>query len=158
MPVTSRKRPSKAVASGARAAPARARRKPLQVDLALQGGGALGAYQAGAYEALDESNIRPDWVAGISIGAINAAIIAGNPPENRVAQLREFWMTVTANPICSGITSYTRCFANGITARRAVNQASAQTAMIAGVPGFFTPRALPPFFSSRAGPQESTGL
>jgi NTE family protein len=123
-------------------------RPPFEcVTLTLQGGGALGAYQAGVYQALDEGNIRPDWVAGISIGAINAAIIAGNPLENRVAQLRKFWMTVTANPICSGITNYTRCFANGITARRAVNQASAQTAMIAGVPGFFTPRTLPPFFS-----------
>ena len=59
--------------------------------LVLQGGGALGAYQAGAYEALDEIGLMPDWVAGISIGAINAAIIAGNPPDARVARLRAFW-------------------------------------------------------------------
>jgi NTE family protein len=71
-------------------------RPPFEcVALTLQGGGALGAYQAGVYQALDESNIRPDWVAGISIGAINAAIIPGNKPENRVVRLREFWMTVT---------------------------------------------------------------
>jgi len=67
------------------------RRPPFEcVALTLQGGGALGAYQAGVYQALDEAGIRPDWVAGISIGAINAAIIAGNPPESRIARLREF--------------------------------------------------------------------
>jgi len=58
--------------------------------LLLQGGGALGAYQAGVYEALAEAGIHPDWVAGISIGAINSALIAGNPPERRVEKLREF--------------------------------------------------------------------
>jgi NTE family protein len=65
------------------------------VALVLQGGGALGAYQAGVYEALAEAGIHPDWIAGISIGAINAAIIAGNPPKSRVDQLREFWTHVT---------------------------------------------------------------
>src|ERR1700716_1125049 len=60
------------------------------IALLLQGGGALGAYQAGVYEALAEAGIHPDWVAGISIGAINAALIAGNPPERRVERLREF--------------------------------------------------------------------
>ena len=67
-----------------------------KVGLVLQGGGALGSYQAGVYEALASSPYLPDWVAGISIGAINAALIAGNPPENRVAQLRHFWEAVTA--------------------------------------------------------------
>ena len=65
------------------------------VALVLQGGGALGAYQAGVYEALSEAGIHPDWIAGISIGAINAAIIAGNPPNSRVDRLREFWTQVT---------------------------------------------------------------
>jgi NTE family protein len=60
-----------------------------RVVLLLQGGGALGAYQAGVYEALAEADLHPDWVAGISIGAINAAIIVGNPPNLRVAKLRE---------------------------------------------------------------------
>ena len=60
-----------------------------KVGLVLQGGGALGSYQAGVYEALADLEYQPDWVAGISIGAINAAIIAGNAPENRVAQLRD---------------------------------------------------------------------
>src|SRR6202167_1009981 len=69
-----------------------------RIALLLQGGGALGAYQAGVYQALAEADLHPDWVAGISIGAINAAIIAGNPPDKRVARLREFWETVSASP------------------------------------------------------------
>jgi NTE family protein len=69
------------------------------IALLLQGGGALGAYQGGVYEALAEANLHPDWVAGISIGAINAALIAGNAPEVRVEKLREFWETVTADPL-----------------------------------------------------------
>jgi NTE family protein len=67
-------------------------RPPFEcIALLLQGGGALGAYQAGVYQALAEADLHPDWVAGISIGAINSAIIAGNPPEQRVAKLRAFW-------------------------------------------------------------------
>jgi len=64
--------------------------------LVLQGGGALGAYQAGVYQALHEARLWPDSVAGVSIGGINSAIIAGNPPERRLERLREFWETVTA--------------------------------------------------------------
>ncbi len=76
------------------------RRTPFeQIALLLQGGGALGSYQAGVYQALAEADLHPDWVAGISIGAINAAIIAGNPPERRVDRLREFWETVSASPL-----------------------------------------------------------
>src|SRR6476659_5425329 len=74
------------------------RRLPFEcVTLLLQGGGALGAYQGGVYEALAEANIHPDWIAGISIGAINGAIIAGNPPHSRVDRLREFWTQVTSS-------------------------------------------------------------
>jgi NTE family protein len=74
------------------------RRLPFEcVTLLLQGGGALGAYQGGVYEALAEADIHPDWVAGISIGAINAAIIAGNPPNSRVERLRQFWAHVTSS-------------------------------------------------------------
>src|ERR1700730_2921524 len=73
------------------------RRLPFDcIALLLQGGGALGAYQGGVYEALAEANIHPDWIAGISIGAINGAIIAGNPPHSRVDRLREFWTQVTS--------------------------------------------------------------
>src|SRR5262249_56323128 len=68
-----------------------ARANQEELILVLQGGGAVGAYQAGAYEALDEVGLLPDWIAGISIGAINAAIIAGNPPHARIARLRAFW-------------------------------------------------------------------
>jgi predicted acylesterase/phospholipase RssA len=74
------------------------RRPPFECTaLLLQGGGALGAYQAGVYEALSEAGIHPDWVAGISIGAVNSAIIAGNPPEKRVEGLRRFWERITSD-------------------------------------------------------------
>ncbi|MBR8068381.1 patatin-like phospholipase family protein [Burkholderia cenocepacia] len=68
---------------------------PGQVVLVLQGGGALGAFQLGVFQAMDEAGIRPDWVVGTSIGAINAALIAGNPPERRYDQLSAFWHRVT---------------------------------------------------------------
>src|SRR5271166_4974292 len=67
---------------------------PSRIVLVLQGGGALGAYQAGVYQALNEAGMRPDWVIGTSIGAINASLIAGNPPDQRVDRLRAFWKKV----------------------------------------------------------------
>ena len=70
-----------------------------RVALVLQGGGALGAYQAGVYQAIHEANIDVQWICGTSIGAINGALIAGNPPEQRVERLRDFWETVTKPPI-----------------------------------------------------------
>src|SRR5690242_4842666 len=71
-------------------------RPPFEcIALLLQGGGALGAFQAGVYQALAEANLHPDWVAGISIGAINAALIAGNQVESRVEKLRGFWEAIT---------------------------------------------------------------
>src|SRR5882672_6972283 len=76
-------------------------RPPFErIALLLQGGGALGAYQAGVYEALTEAGLHPDWIAGISIGAINGALIAGNAPQARVDKLRAFWERVTAKPYC----------------------------------------------------------
>jgi NTE family protein len=78
-------------------------RPPFEcVALLLQGGGALGAYQAGVYQALAEAHLDPDWVGGISIGAINAALIVGNPAEARVEKLRKFWELVTAAPLWEG--------------------------------------------------------
>ena len=75
-------------------------RPPFEcIALVLQGGGALGAYQAGVYEALAAAQLHPDWVAGISIGAVNAALIAGNDPKVRVEKLRCFWETVTSEPL-----------------------------------------------------------
>src|ERR1700685_4287697 len=76
--------------------PARHPSYDKKVGLVLQGGGALGSYQAGVYEALATSQYLPDWVAGISVGAINAAIIAGNAPEKRVERLQAFWEGITA--------------------------------------------------------------
>ena len=69
------------------------------IALLLQGGGALGAYQGGVYEALARANVLPNWIAGISIGAVNSALIAGNPPEKRVERLREFWEAVSTSPL-----------------------------------------------------------
>jgi NTE family protein len=103
------------------------------IALVLQGGGALGSYQAGVYEALADSPYLPDWIAGISIGAINAAIIAGNPPETRVDALRKFWDGITATPwlwpALSGVMTDDH--------RRFVGLA---TSILFGQPGFFAPR------------------
>ncbi|USQ95478.1 patatin-like phospholipase family protein [Caulobacter sp. RL271] len=114
------------------------------VALLLQGGGALGAYQAGVYEALLDANVEPTWIAGISIGAINSAIIAGNPRETRCARLREFWEMVS-QPHDGGWSSYWSDMLNGDAARGWVNQLSAGEIMAKGVPGFFRPRLPPPF-------------
>src|ERR1700710_1959820 len=101
--------------------------------LVLQGGGALGSYQAGAYQALCHHDFEPEWIAGISIGAINAAIIAGNPREKRVGRLKEFWEMVSApvpwKPVLTGDHAHA-----------AFDNASAAMIMAFGVPGFFAPR------------------
>jgi len=116
-------------------APARTPAKAQRV-LVLQGGGALGSYQAGAYQALCHHDFDPDWIAGISIGAVNAAIIAGNAPEKRVARLKEFWEMVSA-PLPW------QPFASGDGGRTLYNETSAALIATFGVPGFFYPR-LPP--------------
>jgi len=106
------------------------------VALVLQGGGALGAYQAGVYEALSEAGIYPNWIAGISIGAINAAIIAGNAPNDRVDRLREFWTQVTSDGPWLGAGNACFDFARGDTMRQLLNQMSAGLAMANGARGF----------------------
>ena len=123
------------------------RRLPFEcVALVLQGGGALGAYQAGVYAALAEAEIDPDWVAGISIGAINAAIIAGNPPETRVDRLREFWTQVT--------TGATRPWRGDLglpttdRMRNLLNQISANAALMHGAKGFFASRPASPWLAA----------
>ena len=106
--------------------------------LVLQGGGALGAYQAGVYEALHAQGLEPQWVAGISIGAINAALIAGNPPERRVQRLHDFWDGVSANlqaPAPDPVF--------GVPMRALFNESSAAMVAAFGVPGFFNPRFPP---------------
>ena len=125
------------------------------IALLLQGGGALGAYQAGVYQALAEANIEPTWVAGISIGAVNAAIIAGNPPGQRVERLRQFWEGISATPGLSAPLDWQSMFAKGDFARTWVNQANAAFATVAGAPGFFEPRMMPPWFQP-AGAIEAT--
>ena len=117
------------------------------VALLLQGGGALGAYQAGVYEALSEDGIHPNWLAGISIGAINCAIIAGNPPERRVERLRQFWELVTTDRFgnWSGTPDLLQPFQflkamQGDLARSILNQMSAGMAVFQGATGFFSPR------------------
>src|SRR5437868_5976231 len=118
-------------ASGPATTPANAQRV-----LVLQGGGALGSYQAGAFQALCHQGFDPEWIAGISIGAINAAIIAGNDGEKRVARLKEFWEMVSApvpwNPVVKGDRE-----------RTFFNETSAALIATFGVPGFFAPR-IPP--------------
>lgn len=114
------------------------------IALLLQGGGALGAYQAGVYQALAERRIEPTWVAGISIGAINSAIIAGNAPERRIERLRAFWEGVSTGP--SGWADWLPHGAQGQHLRGWANQLAAGAALAAGVPGFFAPRVPPPPF------------
>jgi len=112
--------------------------------LVLQGGGALGAYQAGVYAALSETDLQPQWIAGVSIGAINAALIAGNAPEKRVDRLREFWHLVSSGP-AQRLPAW-------LGDRAAQNQWSALMASLVGIPGFFEPRYSPSLLLGAAAP------
>src|SRR6516164_7771911 len=100
-----------------------------QVVLVLQGGGALGAYQGGVYEALHEAKVEPDWIIGTSIGAINASIIAGNAVVDRLGRLREFWRRMERNPFWSALPAWT-----GV-----ADSLSAWATVTHGIPGFFEP-------------------
>jgi NTE family protein len=143
-------------------------RPPFEcIALLLQGGGALGAYQAGVYQGMAEAGLHPDWTAGISIGAINAALIAGNPPEQRVEKLRQFWEIITSShpqwqfsrtptggsALSDGdgglatLLPQVDCTAllKGDAARILLNQWSAGRALSMGAPGFFAPRLLTPW-------------
>jgi len=106
----------------------------------LQGGGALGAYQAGVYQALHEIGLEPDWVSGVSIGAINSAIIAGNPPDRRLARLKTFWERITDRTVSLHIP-------DGDIFRRARNATSSIMTVAVGQPGFFKPHMANPWFS-----------
>ncbi|HUJ97743.1 MAG TPA: patatin-like phospholipase family protein [Stellaceae bacterium] len=116
-----------------------------RVALVLQGGGALGAYQAGVYHALSEAGCEPTWLAGVSIGAINASIIAGNKPEDRLNRLRQFWELVSGRKIWA----YTP---DGDMFRMLRNHASAFMTTMLGQPGFFEPRLLGPWFQPAGAP------
>ncbi len=108
--------------------------------LLLQGGGALGAYHGGVYEGIATVGFSPDWVVGISIGAINAALITGNPPERRTDRLREFWDRVSAQSpfVLPAEMDF---------ARPMMNKMAAASAMLFGIPGFYVPRSPPPQFA-----------
>jgi NTE family protein len=118
-------------------------RPPFEcIALLLQGGGALGSYQGGVYQALSEANLHPDWVAGISIGAVNSALIAGNPPEKRVEKLRDFWEAVSSPPLGPfGVPYVSSIEMKGVATHRFVNQTRALGIMLLGAPDFFKPRS-----------------
>jgi len=127
-------------------------RPPFErIALILQGGGALGAYQAGVYQALAEAHLHPDWVAGISIGAINSALIAGNPPKKRIERLRTFWETVSAPPL--GMPILAALEGRDEFTHTLINQVSSLGALIGGAPGFFQPRLPPPFLYPNGVPE-----
>src|SRR5919201_6343538 len=109
-----------------------ARSEPGQIVLVLQGGGALGSYQAGVYQALSEAGIEPDWIIGTSIGAINASLIAGNAPQDRLPRLKQFWKRMEQNPIWK----FSDVFPG-------FNERLAYWSTIThGIPGFFRPNPL----------------
>jgi NTE family protein len=113
-----------------------------RIALVFQGGGALGAYQVGVYHALSEFGCEPNWLSGVSIGAVNAAIIAGNAPEDRLAKLREFWEIISARKIWL----YTP---EGDFFRELRNHSSAMMTMALGQPGFFKPWPIAPWLQLR---------
>ncbi|PAY09647.1 hypothetical protein CK489_03410 [Bradyrhizobium sp. UFLA03-84] len=134
-------------------APQRANSLPYDVvALVLQGGGALGAYQAGVYEGLHEAGIRPNWLAGISIGALNAAIIVGSPEGERVERLRQFWETICASPVGwpagEGLAD---ALPYAFDLRSLHNTFAAMRALFQGQPGFFKPRFPSPLWSPFSG-------
>lgn len=113
-----------------------------RVGLLLQGGGALGAYQAGVYQGMQEAGIEPDWLAGVSIGSVNAALIAGNPPERRLAALQEFWRVVTLRPVWGFLP-------DGDDLRKLHNVWSCFMTMTQGQPALFTPNLVSPWLRPR---------
>jgi NTE family protein len=146
--------PSAAVAAMNAKRPRLPGRPPFErIALLLQGGGALGSYQAGVYAALAGAELEPDWVAGISIGAINGALIAGNAPDRRVEQLKAFWQQITAPPPFSPEAWFPALMQGSDTLRGWLNQTNASVALVGGAPGFFTPRSIAPWFV----PPGSTG-
>jgi len=123
-------------------------RAKLQYDyviLVLQGGGALGAYQAGVFEGMTEAGYLPDWITGVSMGAINGALIAGNPPKQRIERLRAFWDRVS-----SGVSLAAPPFFSAL--HQGFAHASAALGSVVGVPGFFVPRVPPPAFMPDGAP------
>ncbi len=121
-----------------------------RLALVLQGGGALGSYQAGVYQALHEAGLEPDWVSGVSIGAVNAALIAGNRVEKRLEALRTFWHRVTDRTIWPFTP-------DGDIYRATRNNISALTTTLFGQPGLFQPHKVNPWFLP-AGAKDATSF
>ncbi|WP_027803061.1 DUF3734 domain-containing protein [Paraburkholderia dilworthii] len=148
--------------AGAASAMARGRRVQLPdyetIALTLQGGGALGAYQAGVFQGLHEAGIEPDWLAGISIGALNTAIIAGNPPEKRVERLLQFWETICQPAFGLPLPAFIEhAFFNSSDAvRKAFTATQAIGALVEGQKGFFVPRFPPPLPTVSGPPQAAS--
>ncbi|MFM0101309.1 patatin-like phospholipase family protein [Paraburkholderia nemoris] len=146
---------------GAGPAPAAHPGKHLQlpnyetVALMLQGGGALGAYQAGVFQGLYEAGIEPNWLAGISIGALNTAIIAGNPPEKRVDRLLQFWETICQPAFGPPLPAFIEhaLFNSSEAVRKAFTATQAMGAIVEGQKGFFVPRFPPPLPTVSGPPQ-----
>jgi NTE family protein len=146
---------------GAGPAPAAHPGKHLQlpnyetVALMLQGGGALGAYQAGVFQGLYEAGIEPNWLAGISIGALNTAIIAGNPPEKRVERLLQFWETICQPAFGPPLPAFIEhaLFNSSEAVRKAFTATQAMGAIVEGQKGFFVPRFPPPLPTVSGPPQ-----
>jgi len=150
--------------AGASAASASTRGKRVQVPayetiaLTLQGGGALGAYQAGVFQGLHEAGVEPNWLAGISIGALNTAIIAGNPPEKRVERLLQFWETICQPAFGLPLPAFIEhAFFNSSDAvRKAFTATQAIGALVEGQKGFFVPRFPPPLPTVSGPPQAAS--
>jgi NTE family protein len=128
------------------------------IALVLQGGGALGSYQAGVYQGLHEAGIEPNWFAGISIGALNAAILGGNPPEKRLEKLTEFWETICQSALFPAFTlgaEVASLLGDG-DMRTLAGAWSSMRAVVEGQRGFFVPRLVPPFLNTFGGPESSS--
>jgi NTE family protein len=124
--------------------------------LLLQGGGALGSYQAGVYQALSEAGIEPDCVAGISIGAINAALIAGNSPEKRLDRLREFWDGVTLDDFHFAPPVLKYLLTQNKSEMKALDIVSALRTLFFGIPGFFTMRPMTHLLAPKSSPSATS--
>jgi NTE family protein len=155
-PTRSAKRSHRAFLQPLRKSHRNLKRPPFEcIALLLQGGGALGAFQAGVYQGLAEANLHPNWVAGISIGAINAALIAGNAPEARLDKLRAFWDEIST-PRLPDFFGLADNWLRGDWGHILLNRLQAGANMLQGASGFFTPRVPPPYLYPPGAPEATS--
>ena len=146
-------------AEAAGTSPSRIELPPYEnIALVLQGGGALGSYQAGVFEGLDAAGIMPNWIAGISIGALNTAIIAGNAPEHRLAKLREFWQIITQPSFSPPLPDILEnaWFDGHVHMRKWLTAMQAANTLVEGQRGFFTPRFPAPLPANEMDPLDAS--